>query len=264
VWLLETTLIRIGSDEYAKANKSFGLTTLRRRHVAVVGSELRFEFRGKSRIQHAVAVTDIRIARIVQRCQELRGEELFKYLDDEGKRQTVQAEDVNAYLQDVTGRDITAKDFRTWAGTMLAAEELRKTGPAKSKREAERNINAAVDITAKRLGNTRSVCRKYYIHPALLEAYLEGAVLPPLPPRHWSKRKSHGPTLRQHEMDVLAFLRGRLNVPRAQRDAAEGKRRSAASRHRRRTKNLIKTAVDSSDQHTDQSPETSQLRQTVS
>ena len=263
VWLLETTLIRIGSDEYAKANKSFGLTTLRRRHVAVVGSELRFEFRGKSRIQHAVAVTDSRIARIVQRCQELRGEELFKYLDDDGKRQTVQAEDVNAYLQDVTGRDITAKDFRTWAGTMLAAEELRKTGPAKSKREAERNINAAVDLTAKRLGNTRSVCRKYYIHPALLEAYLGGAVLPPLPPRHWSKRKSHGPTLRQHEMDVLAFLRGRLHVPRAQRDATAGKRRSAASRHKRRPKNLVKTAVDSSDQQTDQSAETSQLRQTV-
>jgi DNA topoisomerase-1 len=212
VWLLETTLIRIGSDEYAKANKSFGLTTMRRRHVAVVGSEMRFEFRGKSRIQHAVSVTDKRIARIVQRCQELRGEELFKYLDDEGKRQTVQAEDVNAYLQDVTGRDITAKDFRTWAGTMLVAEELRKIGPADSKREAERNIVAALDITAKRLGNTRSVCRKYYIHPALIEAYLEGSVLPPLPERRWSKRKSHGPTLRQHEMDVLSFLKARLKA----------------------------------------------------
>ena len=223
VWLLETTLIRIGSDEYAKANKSYGLTTFRRRHVAVVGSELRFEFRGKSGIQHAVAVTDKRIARIVQRCQELRGEELFKYLDDEGKRQTVQAEDVNAYLQDVTGRDITAKDFRTWAGTMLVAEALRKTGPAKSKREAERNIVAAVDLTAKRLGNTRSVCRKYYIHPALLEAYLEGSVLPPLPERSWSKRKTHGPTLRQHEMDVLAFLKARLKPE---------KRRYAASRYK--------------------------------
>jgi DNA topoisomerase-1 len=261
VWLLETTLIRIGSDEYAKANKSFGLTTLRRRHVAVVGSELRFEFRGKSRIQHAVAVTDSRIARIVQRCQELRGEDLFKYLDDEGKRQTVQAEDVNAYLQDVTGRDITAKDFRTWAGTMLAAEALRKTGPAKSKREAERSINAAVDLTAKRLGNTRSVCRKYYIHPALLEAYLEGAVLPPLPERHWSKRKSHGPTLRQHEMDVLAFLRARLNVPRAQQDTTAGRRRSAASRHKRLPKNLVPTAVDSSNQQPD---ETRELQQTAS
>ncbi len=210
VWLLETTLIRIGSDEYAKANKSYGLTTFRRRHVAVVGSELRFEFRGKSGIQHAVAVTDKRIARIVQRCQELRGEELFKYLDDDGKRQSVQAEDVNAYLQEVTGRDITAKDFRTWAGTMLAAEALRKMGPAETKKEAERNIVVAVDMTAKRLGNTRSVCRKYYIHPVLIEAYLQGSVLPPLPDRQWNKRKSHGPTLRQHEMDVLAFIKARL------------------------------------------------------
>ena len=210
VWLLETTLIRIGSDEYAKSNKSYGLTTFRRRHVAVVGSEMRFEFRGKSGIQHAVAVTDKRIARIVQRCQELRGEELFKYLDDDGKRQTVQAEDVNAYLQDITGRDISAKDFRTWAGTMLAAEALRQTGPAETKREADRNIIAAVDLTAKRLGNTRSVCRKYYIHPALIEAYLEGSVLPPLPERRWSARKPGGPALRQHEKDVLNFLKARL------------------------------------------------------
>src|SRR4051812_9105887 len=224
VWLLETTLIRIGSDEYAKANKSYGLTTFRRRHVAVVGSELRFEFRGKSGIQHAVAVTDKRIARIVQRCQELRGEELFKYLDDDGKRQSVQAEDVNAYLQEITGRDITAKDFWTWAGTMLAAEALRATGAAETKREAEKNIVAAVDLTAKRLGNTRSVCRKYYIHPALIEAYLEGSVLPPLPERQWSKRKSQGPTLRQHELDVLAFLKARLKPE---------KRRFAASRYKK-------------------------------
>ena len=224
VWLLETTLIRIGSDEYAKANKSYGLTTFRRRHVAVVGSEMRFEFRGKSGIQHAVAVTDKRIARIVQRCQELRGEELFKYLDDEGKRQTVQAEDVNAYLQEITGRDISAKDFRTWAGTMLGAEALRTMGPAQTKREADRNIIAAVDLTAKRLGNTRSVCRKYYIHPALLEAYLDGSVLPPLPERKWSARKPGGPALRQHELDVLAFLKARLKPE---------KRRIAASRYKK-------------------------------
>jgi DNA topoisomerase-1 len=239
VWLLETTLIRIGSDEYAKANKSYGLTTFKRRHVAVVGSEMRFEFRGKSGIQHAVAVTDKRIARIVQRCQELRGEELFKYLDDDGKRQSIQAEDVNAYLQAVTGREVTAKDFRTWAGTMLAAEALRRIGPAKTKREAERNIVAAVDLTAKRLGNTRSVCRKYYIHPALIEAYLEGSVLPPLPERTWSKRKSHGPTLRQHEMDVLAFLKARLKPER---------RRIAASRQKKSAKEEATNAVSAEEQ----------------
>jgi DNA topoisomerase-1 len=241
VWLLETTLIRIGSDEYAKANKSFGLTTLRRRHVAVVGHELRFEFRGKSGIQHAVAVTDRRIARIVQRCQALRGEELFKYLDDEGKRQTVQAEDVNAYLQDITGRDITAKDFRTWAGTMLVAEALRKTGPANTKREAEKNVVAAVDLTAKRLGNTRSVCRKYYIHPALIEAYLEGSVLPPLPERKWSARKVQGPTLRQHEMDVLAFLKARLKE--GTRRAAKSRRKAAAAKLEEAASALDETAA---------------------
>ncbi len=239
VWLLETTLIRIGSDEYAKANKSYGLTTFKRRHVAVVGSEMRFEFRGKSGIQHAVAVTDKRIARIVQRCQELRGEELFKYLDDDGKRQSIQAEDVNAYLQAVTGREVTAKDFRTWAGTMLAAEALRRTGSAKSKREAERNIVAAVDLTAKRLGNTRSVCRKYYIHPALIEAYLEGSVLPPLPERTWSKRKSHGPTLRQHETDVLAFLKARLKPE---------KRRIAASRQKKSAEEKTPSALSAEEQ----------------
>ena len=156
-----------------------------------------------------MAVTDRRIARIVQRCQELRGEELFKYLDDEGRKQVVQAEDVNEYLQTVTGRDITAKDFRTWAGTMLVAEALRAMGPAETRREAEKNIVSAVDLTAKRLGNTRSVCRKYYIHPALLTAYLDGDVLPPLPERKWSNRKTHGPILRQHEMDVLAFIKAR-------------------------------------------------------
>jgi DNA topoisomerase I len=230
VWLLETTLIRIGSDEYAKANKSFGLTTLRRRHVAVVGHELRFEFRGKSGIQHAVAVTDRRIARIVQRCQALRGEELFKYLDDEGKRQTVQAEDVNAYLQDITGRDVTAKDFRTWAGTMLVAEALRKMGPAETKREAERNIVAAVDVTAKRLGNTRSVCRKYYIHPALIEAYLEGSVLPREEKSPWRERKPAGPTLRHHEAEVLAFLKAQLEPSTATEPRNDGATRTTESR----------------------------------
>jgi DNA topoisomerase-1 len=135
---------------------------------------------------------------------------------------------VNKYLQDVTGREITAKDFRTWAGTMLVAEALRKMGPAKTKREAEKNIVSAVDVTAKRLGNTRSVCRKYYIHPALIEAYLEGSVLPPLPEHHWNKRKTVGPTLRQHEMDVLGFIKARLK-PKTRRAADKRAAKPAAS-----------------------------------
>jgi DNA topoisomerase-1 len=126
---------------------------------------------------------------------------------------------VNAYLQEITGREVTAKDFRTWAGTMLVAEALRAMGAAATKREAEKNIVSAVDVTAKRLGNTRSVCRKYYIHPALIEAYLEGSVLPPQAERRWNKRKSAGPTLRQHEMEVLAFIKARLK-PKTKRSSA--------------------------------------------
>src|SRR5687768_3286228 len=183
VWLLERTLIRIGTDEYAKSNKSFGLTTLRHRHVEVDGYELRFEFRGKSGVPHVVSVMDRRIARIIQRCQELPGQELFQYLDDSGKRQCVDAGDINDYMREITGQFVTAKDFRTFAGTMLAAHELRCAGPAKTLREAKRNIIKAVDVTAARLGNTRTVCRKYYIHPVLIEAYLEGEVLPPPPDR---------------------------------------------------------------------------------
>jgi DNA topoisomerase I len=211
VWLLERTLIRIGSNEYAKANKSFGLTTLRQRHVQVLGARLRFDFRGKSGVVHSVAVTDRRVARIVQRCQELPGQELFQYVDDAGARQSVQAEDVNQYLQEIAGRDVTAKDFRTWAGTMLTAESLRAMGPAASKRQAERNVVEAIDRTAARLGNTRSVCRKYYIHPALIEAYLEGAVLPPVPQATWRERHRDAAPLRQHESEVLKFLKARLD-----------------------------------------------------
>ncbi len=215
VWLLERTLIRVGSHELAKENNSFGLTTLRRRHVSIEGATLHFEFRGKSGVAHAVAVTDRRIARIVQRCRELPGRELFQYVDARGRRQIVYADDVNTYLREITGRDVTAKDFRTWMGTMLAAAALRDMGPAPTKRAAERNILAAVDSTATRLGNTRAVCRKYYIHPALIEAYLEGAILPPLPEKVWQERRTHGPALRRHEAEVLAFLKERVGTRRA-------------------------------------------------
>jgi DNA topoisomerase-1 len=210
VWLLERTLIRVGSHELAKVNNSFGLTTLRRRHVSIDGATLRFEFRGKSGVAHSVAVTDRRITRIVQQCRELPGRELFQYVDARGRRQIVYADDVNTYLREISGRDITAKDFRTWAGTMLTAETLREMGPASTKRDAERNVVRAIDRTAERLGNTRAVCRKYYIHPALIEAYLDGSVLPPLPERVWQKRRPHRPTLRRHEEEVLAFLKARL------------------------------------------------------
>jgi DNA topoisomerase I len=207
-------LIRVGSHELAKENNSFGLTTLRRRHVSIEGATLRFEFRGKSGVAHSVAVTDRRVARIVQRCRELPGRELFQYVDARGRRQIVYADDVNTYLRTVSGRDVTAKDFRTWAGTMLAAATLREIGPASTKRLAERNVLAAIDRTAEQLGNTRAVCRRYYIHPALIDAYLAGAVLPPLAERVWQKRRPHGSTLRRHEAEVLAFLKARVAVRR--------------------------------------------------
>ncbi|MGA8051911.1 MAG: DNA topoisomerase IB, partial [Burkholderiales bacterium] len=178
VRLLDRTLIRVGNDEYARENRSFGLTTLRRRHVRVEGALLRFSFRGKSGVEHSVSVSDPRLARIIQRCQELPGQEMFQYLDEAGKRQAVSSDDVNAYLREITGRDVTAKDFRTWGGTMLAAVELRTAGPASSRREADRNVVRALDEVAERLGNTRAVCRKYYVHPALVRAYLLGLTVP--------------------------------------------------------------------------------------
>ena len=211
VWLLERTLIRVGSDEYAKSNKSYGLTTLRRKHVVVQGDALRFEFRGKSGVVANVGVTDRRVARIVQRCQELPGQELFKYLDEAGARRQVDAGDINEYLRDITGRDVTAKDFRTFSGTMLAADALRRMGPAPTQKQAKLNVVRAIDETAARLGNTRAVCRKYYIHPMLMEAYLEGDVLPPPVDRVARvERKKGSAKLRKHEAEVLAFLKSRL------------------------------------------------------
>ena len=214
VMLLDKTLIRVGNDEYARENRSFGLTTLRGRHLEIKGAKLHFSFRGKSGVDHAVSVTDRRLARIVQQCQDLPGQELFKYIDDSGRRQTISSDDVNAYLREITGRDITAKDFRTWAGTMLAARELFALGPAKSQREAERNMVRAIDAVAKRLGNTRAVCRKYYVHPGLVRAYLQGLTASLAPAVLLKRAQREHPTaaLRRDEVAVLQFL---------QEDAAE-------------------------------------------
>jgi len=178
VRLLETTLIRVGNEEYARVNDSFGLTTLRDRHVQVKGPRVRFEFRGKSGILHNVDVTDRRLARIVKRSQDLPGYELFQYVDQQGARHSITSSDVNEYLQRIACREVTAKDFRTWAGTLLAARALRDCGvPCSSPAQAKRNIVAAIGEVAKRLGNTRSVCRKCYVHPEVLNAYLDGTLI---------------------------------------------------------------------------------------
>jgi DNA topoisomerase-1 len=208
VRLLDKTLIRVGNDEYARENNSFGLTTLRGRHVEIDGSRLRFSFRGKSGVNHEVAIIDRRLARIIQQCQDLPGQELFQYLDGSGRRQTISSDDVNAYLRETTGRDITAKDFRTWAGTMLAARELAEVGPARSVTEAKRHVNRALDRVAHRLGNTRAVCRKYYVHPGLVHAYLLGRTVS-LPSRsgpRLHRGKNKPAALRRDEVAVLQFL----------------------------------------------------------
>jgi len=214
VWLLERTSIRIGNEEYARENKSYGLTTMRRRHVVIRGAKLDFEFRGKSGVKHTHSITDRRIARIVQHCQSLPGQELFKYLDEDGRRQSVDSGDINEYLRDLSGKDVTAKDFRTWAGTMLAASALRKLGPAGSEREAKANIVGAVDEVSRRLGNTRAVCRKYYVHPAIIEAYLHGEVPPPAPEPKSTKRELPAAALRREENAVLEFIQRRTRQVR--------------------------------------------------
>ncbi len=205
VCLLEKTLIRIGSDEYAKGNKSFGLTTLRRRHAEVSGWKIKFEFKGKSGKARSVSITDRRLANIVQHCQTLPGQELFKYFDEDGKRQTVDSGDINEYLKEITGGDYTAKDFRTWAGTVHAATTLRELGPTASDREAKSNVVHAIDHVAERLGNTRAVCRKYYIHPGVIDSYLEGRVLKSPPPEK-HKRERPSAALRRDELEIMKFL----------------------------------------------------------
>jgi DNA topoisomerase-1 len=176
VRLLETTYIRIGNKEYARENKSFGLTTLRDRHVDVSGATLRFKFVGKSGQKHAIELHDRRMARIVKMCRDLPGYDLFQYIDDDGVRQTVDSGAVNAYLRSVAGEDFSAKDFRTWGGTLLAARELRQVQPPKSQREAKRTVNQVIQRVASMLGNRPATCRKYYVHPAILEAYQDGSL----------------------------------------------------------------------------------------
>lgn len=177
VQLLEKTLIRVGNDEYARHNGSVGLTTMKDGHARVNGRRVRFEFRGKGGIEHAIDLDDRRLARIVKACRDLPGYDLFQYVDRGGTRQVVGSADVNDYLKTATGQDFTAKDFRTWAGTVLAARALAEIAAHRSKAEAKRNVVKAIEQVAKKLGNTRAVCRRCYIHPAILEAYMDGATI---------------------------------------------------------------------------------------
>ena len=176
VRLLETTLIRVGNEEYAREKKSFGLTTMHDRHVRIRGEEVHFRFRGKRGKRHEVTLNDPRLARCVKRCQSLPGQELFQYLDEEGERHTIDSSDVNDYLREITGSDFTAKDFRTWAGTVLAARAFEEFDAFETSREARRNIITAIEAVAKMLGNTSANCRRCYVHPIILETYLDGTL----------------------------------------------------------------------------------------
>jgi DNA topoisomerase I len=218
VQLLEKTLIRVGNEEYARSNRSFGLTTLESAHARITGSTVRFRFRGKSGKFHDISLSDARLARIVRRCQELPGRPLFQYLDDEGGTHDVGSADVNEYLREVMGQDFTAKDFRTWAGTVLAAQKLCAMESATSATTAKQNVLAAIDQVAESLGNTRAVCRKCYIHPAVVDEYVDGHLLEALPAHAMGRARHTSYGLSRAERAVASLLRRR-----ARRNSTERK-----------------------------------------
>ncbi len=208
--LLETTLIRVGNDDYAKQNNSYGLTTLKNRHVAIDGAEVRFRFTGKSGKQWSLRLKDRRVARIIRACQELPGQSLLQYVDEAGDCQEITSTDVNDYLRAITGADFTAKDFRTWAGTVLAAMALDEVKSFDSTAEAKRNLRSAIEKVAARLGNTPTICRKCYVHPEVMNSYLNGNLVLELKTEAESKLRGDVQSLKPEEAAILALLRGRL------------------------------------------------------
>jgi len=210
VQLLERTFIRIGNEEYARENKSFGLTTMKDRHVEVKGVKLRFRFRGKSGREHEVDVTDRRIAKIVSKLQDLPGQDLFQYLDDGSEVRDITSQDVNEYLREITGEDFSAKDFRTWAGTVLTAIALNSQEKFENGKQAKANIKTAISAVAKILGNTPTICRKCYVHPAVLETYLDQKSIEGLKRTTEAALEKEDVDLRSSEAAVLKFLEARL------------------------------------------------------
>ncbi len=211
VQLLESTFIRIGNEEYARENKSFGLTTMKDRHVEVKGSKLRFRFRGKSGKDHEVDVTDRRIAGIVSKLQDLPGQDLFQYVGDDGEIRDVTSQDVNEYLREITGEDFSAKDFRTWAGTVLTAIALNAKEKFENNKQAKANIKTAISGVAQILGNTPAICRKCYVHPAIFETYLSRQSIDGLKQMTEETLEKENVDLRSSEAAVLKFLESRLS-----------------------------------------------------
>jgi DNA topoisomerase-1 len=211
VQLLEKTLIRVGNEEYARTNKSHGLTTMRNRHVAVEGSHVTFSFKGKSGVRHAIELQDRRLARVLTKLTDLPGQELFQYLDENGATHSIGSADVNAYLKEISGEEFTAKDFRTWAGTILAALALQELESFDSPTQAQRNVVAAIENVAKKLGNTPSVCRKCYVHPAILDSYIDGSLVETLQQRATDATKAWK-ELQPEEAAVMSLLHARLEA----------------------------------------------------
>lgn len=221
--LLETTLIRVGNDEYARANRSYGLTTIRNKHVQVRGTSVMFQFRGKSGKDHAVQLKDRKLARIVKRCQDMPGQELLAYEDETGQIRDVRSEDVNDYLREISGGDFSAKDYRTWAGTVLAAIALREFEEVTSQVQARKNIVQAVEAVARMLGNTPAVCRKCYVHPAILDSYFEGQTIATLRRNVAGKIDRRLSRLKPEEASVLVLLQYRLKQSKRRLSATNGK-----------------------------------------
>jgi DNA topoisomerase-1 len=238
VRLLETTLIRIGNDEYARHNDSYGLTTIRNQHARVNSSQVHFTFNGKSGRKHEISVRDPQLARIVRRCQNMPGQELFAYEGADGKTHDVRSQDVNEYLRSISGEEFTAKDFRTWAGTVLASVALREFSPAKTATEARKNVVGAIAAVAKLLGNTPAVCRKCYIHPELLDSYVSGKMVVRSKQRKPRSSANSAPKLKPDEMEVFAFLarmqraNGKISSKvRAVRSTTQGRRTPKSRRN---------------------------------
>jgi DNA topoisomerase-1 len=230
VKLLEVSRIRVGNEEYAKTNHSFGLSTMRNRHVKVEGSKILFRFRGKSGKRHEIEVADRRIARVVSKCQELPGQHLFQYLDENDEPVEVGSDEVNAYLQEITGEQFTAKDFRTWFGTVLAAMALQEFEAVDSQAAAKKNVVAAIESVSKALGNTPAICRKCYVHPHIIEGYMEGTLVHELRELADAKIKNDLEDLPPEEAAVLALLSKRLEKQEAEAaPAAAASGKDAAS-----------------------------------
>lgn len=220
--LLETTLVRVGNDEYAQQNGSYGLTTLHNRHAKVRQSQVTFEFKGKSGKRHRIDLHDPQLARLVRRCQELPGQDLFGYIDEEGVVRDVTSEDVNTYLREIAGNEFSAKDFRTWAGTVLAAVALVELEAFRSLRQAKRNVVKAIDAVSKMLGNTAAVCRRCYIHPAVLDGYIAGQTIETLRPATEQRLRGSLARLRPQEAAVMMFLREQLSQTRKTTNSGKG------------------------------------------